>query len=99
MKQMIERALSETRAMWEPLRRAYRWVWAAAKVLANTEQKHLAEVRAAYVRVLRSIGVTKRHCGALQEALTHFLKVTRSYRDGLFHCDEDTSIPRTNILM
>jgi hypothetical protein len=96
MKQMLERGLSETREMWEPLRRAYRWVWAAARVLANDEHKEVEEVRAAYVRVLRSIGVTKRHCGALEAALTHFLKVTRSYRSGLFHCYEDAAVPRTN---
>lgn len=64
-------------------------------MLANTDQQPGSAVRQAFVRVLRSIGVTKRHCGPLEAALTHFLKVTRSYRTGLFHCYADSDIPRT----
>ena len=96
MKRIIERAITETADLWEPLRRAYRWVRAAAHVLANPDKKARAEVIHDFVRVLRSIGVTKRHCGPLEAALTHFLKVTRNYRAGLFHCYSDPDIPRTN---
>jgi hypothetical protein len=96
MNQVLARALTATAEMWEPIQRAYRWVRAAAHVLANDEQHARASVEQAYVRILRSIGVTKRHCGALEAALTHFLKVTRSYRAGLFHCYDDPDIPRTN---
>ena len=96
LKQALERALTETAAMWEPIRRAYRWIRAAAHVLANADQQPASVVRHAFVRVLRSMGVTKRHCGPLEAALTHFLKVTRSYQAGLFHCYADPAIPRTN---
>lgn len=96
MKRMIEQALQATAELWEPIRRAYRWVREVAHVLANAEQRERAEVREAFVRILRSIGVTKRHCGRLEDALSHFLKVTRSYRSGLFHCYDDDAIPRTN---
>jgi len=96
IKLLLERALAETAALWEPIRRAYRWIRAAAHVLANTDQQGASAVRQAFVRVLRSIGVTKRHCGSLEAALTHFLKVTRSYQAGLFHCYADPDIPRTN---
>ncbi len=96
MKRIIEYALAETAEYWSPIRRAYRWVHAAAHVLANREKQARDEVQRAFVKVLRSIGVTKRHCGPLEEALTHFLKVTRSYRAGLFHCYDDPDIPRTN---
>jgi hypothetical protein len=96
MQRIIERAITETADLWEPLRRAYHWVRAAAHVLANRDKKGRSEVARDFVRVLRSIGVTKRHCGPLEEALTHFLKVTRNYRAGLFHCYDDASIPRTN---
>jgi hypothetical protein len=96
MKQMLERALAETAALWEPIRRAYRWIHAAAHVLANAEEHPATAVRQAFVRVLRSIGVTKRRCGPLEPALNHFLKVTRSYQVGLFHCYAEPSIPRTN---
>jgi hypothetical protein len=96
MKRILEHALRATAALWEPIARAYRWVRAAMHVLANTEQRTRTEVQQAFVRVLRSMGVTKRHCGTLDAALSHFLKVTRSYRSGLFHCYEDDAIPRTN---
>jgi hypothetical protein len=96
MKLLIERALAQTAALWEPIRRAYRWVHAAAHVLANVQAQPVSIVRQAFVRVLRSIGVTKRHCGVLEAALDHFLKVTRSYQAGLFHCYADPAIPRTN---
>jgi hypothetical protein len=96
MTQMIARALAKTADVWDPIRRAYRWVRAAAHVLANHDQQKRADVQQAFVRILRSIGVTKRHCGPLNAALTHFLKVTRSYRTGLFHCYDDPAIPRTN---
>jgi hypothetical protein len=95
IKQLIERALAETAALWEPIRRAYRWIHAAAHVLANADEQPASAVRQAFVRVLCSIGVTKRHCGVLEAALTHFLKVTRSYKSGLFHCYDDPTIPRT----
>lgn len=93
---MLTTGLAATAELWEPILRAYRWVRAAAHVLANHDGHDRETVEQAYVRVLRSIGVTKRHCGALEAALTHFLKVTRSYRPGLFHCYDDPAIPRTN---
>lgn len=96
MKVLLDQALAATAALWEPLRRAERWVREAVAVLANPEQRDRAAVQQAYTKVLRSIGVTKRHCGELEVALTHFLKVTRSYRSGLFHCYDDEAIPRTN---
>lgn len=96
MKQRMQHALAETATLWEPLRRAYHWIQAAAHVLANTEEQPETAVPQAFARVLRSIGVTKQHCGPLEAALTHFLKVTRSYRAGLFHCYADADIPRTN---
>jgi hypothetical protein len=88
--------VAETAPLWVPIRRAYGWVHAAARVLANHENQGRTVVQQAFVKVLRSIGVTKRHCGPLEDALTHFLKVTRSYRAGLFHCYDDPAIPRTN---
>lgn len=36
------------------------------------------------------------HSADLQPAITHFLKVTRSYWSGLFHCYDVSGLPRTN---
>jgi hypothetical protein len=88
--------LDETAALWEPIRRAYALVWQAATVLGNAAERSATEVQAAYLRVRRQIGLVKRHCGALEGALTHFLKVTRSYGPNLFHCYAHPDIPRTN---
>ncbi|MGA9222146.1 MAG: hypothetical protein WBZ57_13230 [Pseudomonas graminis] len=96
MNDLLSAALAATADRWSPIRRAYRWVHVAAHVLANPDNQARGDVQRAFVKVLRSIGVTKRHCGPLEEALTHFLKVTRSYRAGLFHCYDDPEIPRTN---
>lgn len=65
-------------------------------MLANREGLTRAALENAFVKVLRSIGVTKRHCGPLEAALTQFLKVTHSYRAGLLHCYDDEALPRTN---
>jgi hypothetical protein len=86
LKQVLERALAETAALWEPIGRASRGIHAAAQVLANGDQQSAKPVRHAFVRILRSIGVTKRQCGPLEPALNHFLKLTRSYQAGLFQC-------------
>jgi hypothetical protein len=45
------------------------------------------------------VGAMARHrtgAGHLTEAVDHFLKVTRSYRPGLFHCYAVPDLPRTN---
>ena len=36
------------------------------------------------------------HSGNLASAIDHFLKVTRSYWSGLFHCYDIPDLPRTN---
>lgn len=96
LRRVLDRGLTETAALWAPLRRAYALIWQAATVLSNAAGLSAPEVRAAYLRVRRRIGLVKRHCGVLEGALTRFLKVTRSYAPGLFHCYAHADIPRTN---
>ena len=88
--------MDETAPLWEPIQRAYPLIWQAAHVLGNAVGHPAAQVQADFTRVRRTIGLVKRHCGPLEDALTHFLKVTRSYQAGLFHCYRDVRIPRTN---
>jgi len=38
----------------------------------------------------------RRRAGDLEGAVGHFLKVTRSYWPGLFHCYDVAGVPRTN---
>jgi hypothetical protein len=96
MKRLVDKALTETTDFWKPIRSAFRWVHAAAHVLSNPEGHPPATVRRLFGRVLQTIGVVKGRLGPLTAALTHFLKVTRSYRPGLFHCYGVPDLPRTN---
>jgi hypothetical protein len=82
--------------LWKPIERAYHWLHAAAHVLSNGEERSADELQRAFGRVLSNIGLVKRHLGPLEEAMNHFLKVTRSYRPGLFHCYRIDDLPRTN---
>ncbi|NTU78046.1 MAG: hypothetical protein HGA45_01375 [Chloroflexales bacterium] len=96
MKRILETALAETAEQWRPLQTAFRWVHAAAHVLANPERDPVTTVKRRFGRVLETIGLVKGRLGALGDGLSHFLKVTRSYRPGLFHCYTIVDLPRTN---
>lgn len=88
--------LSATAALWEPVEAAYDWVFRAATILANVTGLSGAAVKASYRGLL---GAMARHGGRAGEAagaLGHFLKVTRSYWPGLFHCYEVAELPRTD---
>lgn len=75
---------------------AFAWVHRAACILTNAEKRSAPEV----MRSMRSLlGAMARHrekAGTLAPALTRFLKVTRSYWPGLFHCYAMAGLPRTN---
>lgn len=96
MQQLVEQALNETAPLWQPIERAYGLLWQAAKVLRNDEAHPAAQVERAYSRVMANIALVKRYLGPLEGAMNHFLKVTRSYRPGLFHGYRIEKLPRTN---
>lgn len=96
MQRIVEKALAETAELWRPIQTAFRWVHAAAHVLQNADGADKATVQRRFGRVLQNIGLVKGRLGELTEPLNHFLKVTRSYRPGLFHCYEQPNLPRTN---
>ena len=67
-----------------------------ARILANKEGLPGRRVRR---RVAGLLGVMRRDrelAGRLTSAVDHFLKVTRSYWPGLFHCYDVPDLPRTN---
>lgn len=96
LRKLVRRGLEATAKHWPPVRRAYRWVHAAARVLKNQPGHEAATVR----RRLRALlGAMRRHrhkAGPLAGAVEHFLKVTASYWPGLFHCYDVPDLPRTN---
>lgn len=67
-----------------------------ARILSNKDGLSGSQVRR---RVAGILGVMKRDrclAGRLVSAVDHFLKVTRSYLPGLFHCYDVPDLPRTN---
>jgi hypothetical protein len=98
LQQLLRRGLEETAALFPPVREAYKWVERAARILKNREQLPASKVR----RRLAQLLVRMRQAAAttdepsVAKGLRHFLKVTKSYRPGLFQCYESSDLPRTN---
>jgi hypothetical protein len=96
--QLLRRGLEETAALFPPVREAFKWVKRVARILKNTEQLPASKVRRRLaqllVRMRRAAATTEEP--SVQKGLRHFLKVTKSYRPGLFKCYESPDLPRTN---
>jgi len=74
---------------------AFGWVHRAAHILGQTELTGAAVRR----RLSGLLGAMRRHRGVVGElgpAVDHFVKVSRSYWDGLFRCYDTAGVPRTN---
>jgi hypothetical protein len=67
----------------------------AARIL-GTEGIGAAAARKRLGGLLGAMARHKYKAGALAPAVEHFLKVSRSYWPGLFHCYEVGDLPRTN---
>ena len=88
--------MTATADLWPDVSRAFGWVHRAAHILHNVHQENATAVRH---RLRGLLGAMVRHrqaAGTLAPALDQFLKVTRSYWPGLFHCYEVSDLPRTN---
>ena len=89
-------ALAATAPLWPPVRVAFAWVWRAAHLLGEGGPNEAPAVRR---RLGGLLGAMTRHrgsAGALAGAVAHFVRVTRSYWPGLFHCYTVPDLPRTN---
>ncbi len=82
--------------MWPSIRQAYSRVHRAARILGNEEGLNVYELRRAYRGLLSEMSESRQATGELAGAISHFLKVTRSYWPGLFGCYERTDLPRTS---
>ena len=78
------------------MRVAFGWVHRAAVILRNKKGLDAAGVRRRYRGLIAALARHRRAAGRLAEAFAHFLKVTRSYWPGLFHCYTVAELPRTN---
>jgi hypothetical protein len=98
LRQLLRRGLEETADLFPAVRESYKWVKRAARVLKNEEGLAAKQVRRRLVQLLgrmRKAAATTTE-PSVQAGLKQFLKVTRSYWPGLFHCDESADVPRTN---
>ena len=68
----------------------------AARILGNAAGQPAEVVRRRLDGLLGAMARHRAKAGSLAEAVDHFLKVTRSYRPGLFHCYDVADLPRTN---
>ena len=92
----MERGLTATAPFWPPIRTAYAWVHQAAHLLEREAAPNVETRRREYRQLLATMSRERATVGTLEPAVTHFLKVTKSYWRGLFHCYEYPDLPRTN---
>jgi hypothetical protein len=88
--------LAATEALWPDVRVTFGWVHRVAHLLTNREGRPGPEVKRRLGGLLGAISHHRDRAGALKPAVAHFLKVTRSYWPGLFHCYEVPDLPKTN---
>ncbi len=96
LKRLLDRGLADTDAQWPPIRKAFNWVHQAAHILGNDAEREGEYVRRRLRGLVASMARWKDQVGSLEPAIGHFLKVTRSYWSGLFHCYDVPGLPRTN---
>lgn len=78
------------------MRVAFPWVHAATRILNNAEELDAPEVERRLAALLDAMARDREKAGALTPAVDRFLKVSRSYWPGLFHCYGVKGLPRTN---
>jgi hypothetical protein len=88
--------LAATAGLWPPLRVAFAWLWQAAHLLGEHGPGSAAAVRRQLGGLLGAMVRHRGLAGTLACGVDHFVKVTRSYWPGLFHCYGVADLPRTN---
>jgi hypothetical protein len=88
--------LTATEPLWPPIRQAYAWLYQAAHLLANAQQRDVSSLQQEYQQLMETMKEQQDRLGTLAPAVAHFRKVTQSYWDGLFRCYQVKNLPRTN---
>ena len=96
LRRLVADASDRTRDLWPDIRRAYGRVHGAARILNNAAGLDAAAVARRFAGLVAAIGRHRAKAGTLAGAVDHFLKVSRSYRPGLFHGDAVAGLPRTD---
>src|SRR4051812_13519059 len=96
LRSLLAKGLDRTRTLWPDIRRSFRWVHAAARILKNTAGRAADDVKTRYTRLLDEWRDRRDACGTLGDAVDRFLTVTDSYRPGLFQYLRVPGLPATN---
>jgi hypothetical protein len=98
LRRLLRRGLKQTATLWPPVRESYRWVKRVARLLENKAERPAKQVRRGLSALLCKIrqAADRAKEAVVAEQLRRFVKVTRSYWSGLFHCYTSANIPRTN---
>jgi hypothetical protein len=94
--QLVTRGLEETAALFAPVKELFELVYRVAHELSNHDTRSGAEVSTRWDERVREMDHLARQRPDLSEPLSHFVKVSRSYEPGLFHCYDVAALPRTN---
>jgi hypothetical protein len=92
----VTNGLERTADLFAPARELFEWVYRVAHALSNHDGLSGAEVRDRWDDLIRGMGRVAGRRADLTGPLRHFVKVSRSYEPGLFHCYDVAELPRTN---
>lgn len=96
LRKLVRAGLEATATLWPAIALMYAWIWRAAHILGANGPNQAAAARRQLGGLL---GTLVRHgirLGPLAGAAAHFVRVSRSYWPGLFHCYDVADLPRTN---
>lgn len=98
LRELLDKGLNETAALWPAVRETYRWVHRVARLLENQKKLPAKNLRRGLSQILTRMrqAAQRTKDNAVREQLRNFVKVTKSYWPGLFRCYESVDIPRTN---
>jgi hypothetical protein len=92
----VDRGLKATATLWPVLYVVYAWVWKAAHILGEKGATSALQAGRQLGGLLGALTRRAESAGRLASGVRHFIKVTRSYWEGLFHYYEVADLPRTN---
>jgi hypothetical protein len=101
LRDLIRKGLEKTAEMFAPVREGFRWLRRAAHVLGNEQGLSGKQVKRRLRRLLLQMrkAADEAEKGKQKELaadVRHFVKVSKSYEPGLFHCYDVKDLPRTN---
>jgi len=101
LRELLRRGLEKTAELFPEVRQGFRWVHRVARLLDNADglpgQKVKKRLRGMLARMRAAARrADERGQQGLAEGLRHFVKVSKSYEPGLFHCYDVVGLPRTN---